>query len=190
MAAVLTSTTIAVFGGSFNPPHVAHQMAALYVLETQPVDAVWLVPCYRHPFDKALAPFEDRLEMCRRAAAPLGARVVVSDVEREIGGEASLTLVTLETLAARHSGLKLRLVIGADLLPEREKWYRWADIERLAPPIVVGRQGHPRPAGVDVDLPAISSTVVRERLAAGGSAAGLVPKDVLAYISERGLYRS
>ena len=40
---------VAFFGGSFNPPHVAHQMACLYVLETQPVDAVLVAPTWRHP---------------------------------------------------------------------------------------------------------------------------------------------
>ncbi|HKA89152.1 MAG TPA: nicotinate-nicotinamide nucleotide adenylyltransferase, partial [Haliangiales bacterium] len=118
-------TTYAVFGGSFNPPHVAHQMACLYVLETEPVDAVMVVPTFRHPFDKHLCPYEHRLEMARLAMAPLGPRVVVSDIERGLGGEASLTLHTLEALAAAHPGIGLRLVIGSDILREREKWYRW-----------------------------------------------------------------
>ena len=42
-------TAIALFGGSFNPPHVAHQLVALYVLETQPIDELWFVPTYTHP---------------------------------------------------------------------------------------------------------------------------------------------
>src|SRR5436853_6974273 len=88
---------VALFGGSFNPPHVAHQMAALYVLETAPVDELWLIPAFRHALGKPLQPFEDRLEMCRLAAAALGPRVDVSDVERAIGG-ASRTLYTLRRL--------------------------------------------------------------------------------------------
>ena len=44
---------VALFGGSFNPPHVAHQLVALYVLETQPVDELWLIPCFQHPFEKS-----------------------------------------------------------------------------------------------------------------------------------------
>ncbi len=48
---------VALFGGSFNPPHVAHQMVALYVLETQPVDELWFVPTYAHPFGKALVDY-------------------------------------------------------------------------------------------------------------------------------------
>src|SRR4051812_26752381 len=63
---------VAIFGGSFNPPHVGHQLAALWVLETAGVDELWFVPAFVHPFEKALAPFEDRRRMCERAAAALG----------------------------------------------------------------------------------------------------------------------
>src|SRR5437867_3521350 len=133
--------TLALFGGSFNPPHVAHQMAVLWALETEDVAEVWVVPTFRHPFEKELAPYDDRLEMCRLAMAPLGARVVVSDLERELGGETSRTLVTLEALKARRPDASLRLVIGADIWPEREKWWKWAEVERLAPPLVVRRAG-------------------------------------------------
>ena len=66
---------VALFGGSFNPPHVAHQLAALYVLETAPVDELWFVPAFEHAFGKPLAPFDDRLAMCELAAAALGPRV-------------------------------------------------------------------------------------------------------------------
>jgi nicotinate-nucleotide adenylyltransferase len=179
--------TIAVFGGSFNPPHVAHQMVCLWVLETQPVDEVLLVPTFRHPFDKQLAPFAERVEMCRRMARPLCGRAAVSTIEEELGGEASLTLVTLEALVARNEGCALRLVIGADILPEREKWYRWQDIERLAPPIVVGRPGFPGPEGAP-ELAAVSSTEVRARIARGEPVDQLVPRGVAALIVEKGLY--
>ena len=92
---------VALFGGSFNPPHVAHQMAALYVLETAPVDALWFVPAFEHAFGKPLVAFDDRLAMCGLAAAALGPRVRVSDVEREIGGR-SLTLRTVRRLMDLH----------------------------------------------------------------------------------------
>lgn len=179
--------TIALFGGSFNPPHVAHQMLCLWVLETQDVDGVLVVPTWRHAFDKGLAPYEDRVAMCKLAMAPLGARVAVSTIEGELAAEPSRTFVTLEALAKKDPAVRYRVVIGADILPEREKWYRWPDIERLAPPIVVGRAGHASEAAVDI--PAVSSTEIRARLAAGRSVTGLVPRPVLQYITEKGLYR-
>lgn len=181
--------TIAVFGGSFNPPHVGHQIVALYVLATQPVDELWFVPTWRHAFAKELAPFEDRVAMCELAAAALGARVKVSRVEEALAQPASRTYDTLGALAAGNPDASLRLVIGSDILGERHKWYRWADVERLAPPIVVGRQGYPSPECTSPPLVDISSTEVRARLAIGAAADGLVPRSVLDYIARRGLYR-
>jgi nicotinate-nucleotide adenylyltransferase len=179
--------TVAIFGGSFNPPHVAHQMACLYVLETQPVDHLLCVPTYRHPFDKQLAPYADRVEMCRRMVAPLGLRASVSTLEQELGGDLSRTYTLLEALKTRYPDAALRLVIGADILRERDKWWRWADIEKLAPPIVVGRAGFPGTDGIE--LPAVSSTDIRARLAARQSVAGLVPRSVIQYLEMKGLYR-
>ena len=179
---------VALFGGSFNPPHVAHQMAALYVLETAPVDELWLIPAFRHALDKPLAPFADRLRMCALAAAALGPRVRVSDVEGTLGGE-SRTLHTLRRLRELHPGNAFSLVIGADLVAEVPSWLGGAELERTVPFIVVGRGGMSAAGDDDrVAMPELSSTTVRERLAAGKSVEGLVPRAVLDYIYARGLY--
>lgn len=179
--------TIAVFGGSFNPPHLAHQMACLVVLETEPVDELWLVPTWRHPFDKDLVDFEHRVEMCRRATAVFGGRVQVSRIEEELGGDASRTLDTLEALASRGPDDELRLVIGADILAETDKWHRWDEVVRLAPPLVIGRTGYRSDA--EVTLPPVSSTDIRERLRRGEDVVPLVSRSVMDYIAGRGLYR-
>jgi nicotinate-nucleotide adenylyltransferase len=183
---------VAVFGGSFNPPHAAHQLVALYVLETQPVDELWIVPTFAHPFGKPLAAFEDRVAMCELAAAALGGRALVSRAERDLaerpGFVASRTLDLLEHLCA--AGHELRLVIGADILHDTAKWYRWDDVAGLAPPIVVGRGGYDDAAGVGIAMPELSSTRIRELAAAGryDELRPLVPHAVLRYIAERNLY--
>jgi nicotinate-nucleotide adenylyltransferase len=187
--------TVALFGGSFNPPHVAHQLVALLVLETMPVDTLWFVPTWEHAFGKALAPFEDRVEMCKRAAAAVGPRAAVSRIEQDLATHRagpSYTVQTLEHLAAAHPELSFRLVIGADVLGETDKWHRWSDVVALAPPIVVGRSGYPAPAGAlacPIDMPAVSSSEIRQQLAQGATALPLLPRSVLGYIAERGLYR-
>ena len=178
---------VAIFGGSFNPPHVAHQMAALYVLETAPVDELWLVPAVRHAFGKALAPFADRLAMCERAAAALGPRARVSAIERELGEE-SRTLRTIRRLQQDHPGHSFSLVIGADLLGEVPSWLGGAELQRTVPFIVVGRGGFS--AEAPVTLPAVSSRQVRAALAAGQDVSALVPRAVLDYISAHNLYKS
>jgi nicotinate-nucleotide adenylyltransferase len=179
---------VALFGGSFNPPHVAHQLAALYVLETAPVDALWFVPAFEHAFGKPLAAFEDRLAMCELAAAALGPRARVSDVERAIGGR-SLTLHTVRRLAELHPEHAFSLVIGSDLQGDVSTWYRGDELARTIPFIVVGRPGGAAPPGAVV-MPDVSSSAVRAALASGQSVDGLVPRAVLDYIMRKGLYKA
>jgi nicotinate-nucleotide adenylyltransferase len=180
---------IALFGGSFNPPHIGHQLAALYVLETAGVDELWLVPCFKHPFEKALEPFEDRLAMCRLAADALGPRARVTDVERELG-EQSRTLRTVRALQARHPEHRFELVIGADLVAETATWYGAQELRATVPFIVVGRAGQSADAGprLPVEMPAVSSTEIRQALAVGKPVTGLVSRTVLDYVYARGLF--
>jgi nicotinate-nucleotide adenylyltransferase len=181
---------VAVFGGSFNPPHVGHVLACAFVLATQDVDRLLVVPTYRHPFAKPLAPFADRVAMCELAMGWLQG-VDVSRVEEELGGE-SRTLRTLEHLAAQHPDWQLHIVIGADVLAESPRWFGFEAIAKLAPPIVLGRAGFEEDAGAQATLllPEVSSTQVRAAIARGAwsEVAGLVPRRVLAYVREKGLY--
>ncbi len=177
---------VALFGGSFNPPHVAHQLVALYVLETQAVDQVWFVPCFEHPFNKPLQDFEDRLEMCRITAEALGPRARVSDIEKNLGGQ-SRTVRTVRALHNAHPEHQFLLIIGADLQTETNSWYGADELRRLVAFIVVGRQGHP--GGTPVTMPAVSSTEVRQRLAGGAPVDEMLSRRVLDYIRQRKLYR-
>ncbi len=181
---------VAVYGGSFNPPHVAHVLAVAFVLATEDIDRVLVVPTFRHPFAKALAPYDDRVEMCRRSMGWLP-RVEVSRVEEELGGE-SRTLRTLEHLRDAHPDWTMRLLMGADLLLEAPRWFRFDAITAIAKPLVVGRAGIDVPGAPPPVLPAISSTDVRAKVAAGQweELAHLLPRDALALIRERGLYAS
>lgn len=187
--------TVGLFGGSFNPPHVAHQLVALYVLETH-VDEVWFVPTYAHVFGKQLVDFEHRVAMCELAVAPLGARARVLRAEHDLaqrpGFVASRTLDLIDHLQAVTPDASLRLVVGSDILGETDKWYRWDEVTRRAPLIVVGRSGHPLPDGsvaTGITMPEVSATRCRELIAAGDpEVARLLPRSVLRYIARHGLY--
>jgi nicotinate-nucleotide adenylyltransferase len=167
---------------------VAHQLVCVYVLSTtRPrVDAVWMVPTWKHPFDKQLAPYADRVAMCERAAALLGERVAVSRVEEQLGGE-SYTLHTVRAIREARPELDLCVVIGSDLYGERTRWFGWPDLEREVPFVVVGRAGDP--AASAPAMPDVSSSEVRARLGRGEPVDHLVPADVLEYIHARQLYR-
>lgn len=187
---------IALFGGSFDPPHIGHQMACLYVLETHQVDELWMIPCYRHPFEKRMAPFAHRVAMCKLTAEALSPRVRVSTIEEELSGP-SYTLTTVQALCARYKEHQFRLVIGADLLQERERWYGAAELMNTTSFIVIGRSGNAlgslRPErdlhhSQALELPAVSSTQVRSHLAAGQKPRAWLPRRVLSYIDQHELY--
>ncbi len=181
--------SIAILGGSFNPPHVAHLMAAYWTLATQDVSEVWLLPSFRHPFGKELAPFEDRVRMCELAVRAIrGAAVCTAEAELANDPLVGKTARTLEHLRAKHPTHDFSLVVGADVLPETDKWYRWDRVQALARIVIVGREGYPPVPGAP-SLPAISSTEIRARLARGEDVSGLVPRKVGEYAAEKGLYR-
>jgi nicotinate-nucleotide adenylyltransferase len=181
---------VAVFGGSFNPPHLAHLLAVTVVLARFDVARVLVVPTYQHPFAKALAPYEDRVRMCELAMGFLPG-VEISRVEEQLGGE-SRTLRTIEHLHAQHPEWSLRFVMGADLVLESSKWFGFEKIAALAPPIVLGRVGVTYDGAPPAVLPAISSTEVRTMIGAGRweELEPLVPRRVLEHARAQGLYAS
>lgn len=181
-----TAARIGLFGGSFDPPHVAHQMVCVYALAAADVDEVWVVPCLEHPLQKDLSPFNHRYEMCRLATEDLG-RVRVSDVEFRLGPP-SRTLHTLRHLKSARPRDAYVLVVGGDILEETHEWYGWDEITRLAELFVVGRAGYRHQAALA--LPELSSTKIRDALSRGVSVKGWVPQKVLSYIEEHGLYRA
>ena len=124
--------------------------------------------------------------MCELAAASL-AGVEVTRVEAEVPGEGR-TIETLEHLLATWPQHRFALVIGSDILPEKSKWKDFDRIEKLAEVIVVPRAGFPSPQAPGPTLPEVSSTEIRERLTRGEDVSALVPRCVLAYVRERGLY--
>lgn len=179
---------VCVFGGSFNPPHLAHVLAVAVVLARFDVARILVVPTYRHPFAKALASYDDRVKMCELAMSFLP-RVEISRVEEELGGE-SRTLRTIEHLRAQHPEWSLRFIMGADLVLESAKWYGFDRIAGLAPPIVLGRAGVSYAGAPPAVLPSISSTEVRAMVGEGrwDELEPLMPRSVLAHVRAQGLY--
>jgi nicotinate-nucleotide adenylyltransferase len=181
---------VALFGGSFNPPHMGHALAAQWVLQTQDVDALWLMPCFQHPFDKQLVSYDLRLQMCEALCRDLGPRIRIETIERELGGP-SRTFDTIAALRSKYPEHRFSLVIGTDLLRETDAWHRAEELKRTVGFIIVQRSGAGEPGGEGgtLAIPAVSSTEVRARIQAGLGVASLVPRSVLAIVAASGLYR-
>lgn len=183
---------VAVYGGSFDPPHVAHVLAAAYLLSCSDVERVLVVPVFDHALDKELTPFEERVAMCELAFGSMNG-VEVSRVEETLGTP-SYTLRMLEKLAAERPAERLRLVVGADVLFERHKWHAFDRIAAAFDPIVLGRVGFEHPEAPRPVLPDVSSTRIRALLGKARTAEeereleDVVPRRVLRHIRERGLY--
>lgn len=208
--------TVAVLGGSFDPPTNAHMMVARSVLSDRDlgVHEVWIMPCFDHPFGKKTTDFDDRMEMCAiavRGSNPDG-KMVVSDYERVISErwscwDPSSTMKTAFKLAEDYDGVSFRFVIGLDCALDFEKWKHSEDLRSFASFIVVPRAGYEHVTGawyaraphvyMDwVDAYDMSSTKARESLCLWKDRTQDPPvpleiwldRDVLKYISSRGLY--
>ncbi|XXF75116.1 nicotinate (nicotinamide) nucleotide adenylyltransferase [Myxococcaceae bacterium GXIMD 01537] len=182
-----STVRVALLGGSFNPPHVGHLLAAHYVRATQGVDEVWLMPSANHPFGKALTPFVHRISMCEAMCRDTSGWMKTSAIESE-PGLSGRTVDTLERLRARYPDVAFSLIIGSDILKDLPHWKDFDRIERMARVIVLNRAGHPAPNTVGPPLAEVSSTQIRELLARGVPPTELVPGGVLAYAREVGLY--
>jgi len=185
---------IALYGGSFDPPHQCHVLVATWALCRGGVDEVWITPALGHAFGKRMAPFETRCRMVAAAVAHLGPHVRVEPIEGRLPVP-SYTVDTVRALLAEHpdQDVEVTLVMGADAYAERERWKAWGELEALVGGriLVVGR-------GVQVGngarnetfaLPDLSSTEIRRRVAAHEPFWWMVPAPVLATIEQEGLYQ-
>lgn len=186
-SAPLAHATV-IYGGSFDPPHMGHQMACLALLESLGAEQVWLVPAFVHPFGKPMTDFGHRRAMCEAMAAPFGERVCVSCAEQDLGGQGR-TYDLVMALKAAHPERRFALAVGADIIGESHRWYRWDALEAMVQLVVIGRSGYAAAASQTPDLPAIASHLLRERLARGAAVTGELPLRVLDYIQQHGLYR-
>ncbi len=188
---------IGVFGGTFDPPHVAHLVAAGDARQALELDVVLFVVA-NVPWQKvgarAISPAVDRLAMVEAAVAD-NDHLEASDLEIRRGGP-SFTADTLATLGAAEPDATLYCILGNDAAAGFATWERHEEVARRARLVVVDRPGTPTPiddglSWTRVDIPEleISSTELRRRVGDGRSIRYLTPSAVVTCIQERELYR-
>ena len=183
------SIDVAIFGGSFDPPHCAHVMVVSYLLTCTDCDKVAVMPVFEHPFHKqTTVPFEAKVEMCKMAFQPFGDLVEVLDIEQHLPTP-SYTVQTLTYLKQQHPHWNLHLVVGSDIIAQIHLWKDFERIQSLANLIVLSRTVE-HPTAVGPVFPDVSSSQIRESLAKGSAATfHLLPKSVLQFILKEGFYR-
>ncbi|HSR43042.1 MAG TPA: nicotinate-nucleotide adenylyltransferase [Longimicrobiales bacterium] len=189
---------IALFGGTFDPPHFGHLVVAQDVVETLELDALYFVPAGTPPHkrDEPMSSARLRLEMVR-AAVRDDLRLHASAIEVRREGP-SYTVDTLRELEGRPGSGRLFFVMGVDQFAELHTWKEPAEVARLSRLVVITREGDDPEGvdpGVDVDydfVPVtridISSTRIRERVREGRPIRYLVPEAVRRIIERERLY--
>jgi nicotinate-nucleotide adenylyltransferase len=204
------SRTVIIFGGSFDPPHVAHVRLPMLVREKIGADEVIYVPAGRAPHkrDRQQSDAADRLAMLRLALKDVaGARIITDEIDRAADGRPSYTVDTLERLAVELGpAVRMRLLIGTDQMRGFDRWKAPRRIEQLAEPVVMLRPPDTRESVLAavkdersrqawasrlVEVPAIdvSATEIRARAARGEAIEVMVGVEVARYIREHRLYR-
>lgn len=188
---------LGVFGGTFDPPHVGHLVAAVNARHEARLDRVLLVVA-NEPWQKVgsrdISPAADRLAMVRAAVAGVEG-LEASAVEIERGGP-SYTGDTLVELHDADPSRELFLILGSDAAAGLDTWERTEAIRDLATIVVVERPGTTgaRPPAayrsmvVSVPLLDVSSTEVRARVVDGRPLDYLLTPAVIGCIHERHLY--
>ncbi|MCB0977405.1 MAG: nicotinate-nucleotide adenylyltransferase [Acidimicrobiales bacterium] len=187
---------IGVFGGTFDPPHIGHLVAAIDAHQVLGLDVVLLVVAnapWQKLGERSISPAADRLAMVEAAVAGrLG--LEVSDVEIRRGG-LSYTADTLTALLAEEPDAELFVILGNDAAAGFATWERHEEVAEMATLVVVDRPGTPTPiddgfSWIRIDIPEleISSTELRQRVVDGRSVEYLTPPGVVAYLRERDLY--
>jgi nicotinate-nucleotide adenylyltransferase len=190
---------IGLFGGTFDPIHVGHLVAAVNAKDALGLDRVILMVAnvpWQKTGTRAVSDAEDRFALVQAAVGDVPG-LEAGRLEIDRGGE-SYTADTLVELRERHPDAELFLVVGWDVALELATWDRQDSVQDLATLVIVNRPGAGRPRGLDGDgwrveevtVPnlEISSTDLRERARDGRPLDYLVPEAAVRFLRSRGLY--
>ncbi len=186
----------ALFFGSFNPIHVGHLIIANTMLQQGGVDEVWLVVSPQNPLKERATLLADhhRLQMVQRAVDD-NYRLRVCDIEMHLPIP-SYTVVTLAALQDKYPDREFCLVMGSDNLATFDRWRNYQYILDNYHLLVYPRPGsehckfasHPNVTLVDVPMIDISSSYIRQQIAAGRDVRYLLTEPVYNYLTEMHFY--
>ncbi|WNC16823.1 nicotinate-nucleotide adenylyltransferase [Brevibacillus brevis] len=186
---------IGIMGGTFDPIHCGHLLAAEQAREQAKLDEVWFMPTHipPHKTREGLTSAPHRLQMVELAVADHES-FRATDIELRREGP-SYTYDTMEQLVREHPDCRFSFIIGGDMVEILPSWHRYEELSRMIHFIGLARPGTdvkrvPGDNVTFVEMPVwdISSTLIRARAAEGRSIRYLVPRAVERYIKENRFY--
>ncbi|SDY50594.1 nicotinate-nucleotide adenylyltransferase [Evansella caseinilytica] len=187
---------VGILGGTFDPPHIGHLLMAEEARMQMSLDEIWWMPNYLPPHKEKVSNTsnDDRLAMVNSMVG-LHESFRLCDVELRRTGP-SYTADTMDVLTKRYKDIQFFFIMGEDSLETLDQWHESERLKSLVSFIVIPRPGYRRPRenvsdGITViDAPAvdISSSDIREAVAAGNMNRFLLTKEVYHVIKERRLY--
>jgi len=155
---------IAIFGGSFDPPHLGHEEIVKEALKTLHIDKLFVVPTYLNPFKKEFfAHSELRLKWLKKIFTCKDVEILDFEVNQK---KAITSIETVEYLKTIYDLEKIYLIIGADNLINLHKWHRYEELSKLVEFVVASRDNQNIPENL-IKLPInanISSSKLRSNM--------------------------
>lgn len=192
------------FGGTFNPPHIAHRKMLESVAALPEIERVLVAPTNIPPHKEIPGMFatkEQRLYMCELLCDGVR-KAEVSDIEFKKEGK-SYSFYTLSQLREQYGSVAM--LIGGDMITSFTTWHRFDELLKIAVFYAVRRKGidndefdksvlHLKNLGgnirvLEMDFPDVSSTKIRDAVSLGQNAESLIPPNIFEYITVNGLYR-
>lgn len=192
---------ILLFGGSFDPPHLGHLIVIQQAFELIPdIDELWLLPAFKHTFQKKLAYYPHRINMTKTLIMQLPHKVQQKiklntiECDNRLKGE---TYQTLALLKKKHPDYTFSFLMGTDQLPHFDKWGYYKELLEMMHFYVYPRAGYKNDLKYSnmtllksdsQVITNISSTLIRDRLAKNFPVNHLLPIAIINYIATESVY--
>ena len=206
---------IVLFGGAFNPPHIGHLIVIQQALELIEADQLWILPCFKHSFDKDLTSPTHRLAMLELLIQEFPhdlqkkVKICPIEIDYKLSGQTHEAVQKLQTkekylkdknlLPPQSSikDIKYSFLMGSDNLKDFEKWHQWQELIKTINFYIYPRNGYtqeklyPNMTLLKSDTQVVtnfSSTIMRKRVKQNLSLKNFIPQSILKYLSTHSLY--
>ncbi len=172
---------VAIFGGSFDPPHFAHIEVLKYLIAQNKFDEVWVIPSKKNPLKPTQSRYSDRIKMCQLAFEEINPSIKIIEEEKELTG---FTIDLIQHLKKKFPEHHFTFLGGSDLQQEMQQWKDHEELKKQIQFEFFPRPPQPSP------FPNISSTEIRQSVKKQLPIDHFVLKAVAEYIRQHHLYQN